>query len=252
MDLELRGKLALVTGATQGIGRATAMMLAKEGCDLVLVARDPVALAHTLLETEKMGAKTKAIAAELGSPAEIQRVADTIGGIDILVNNAGAIPGGSLQDVSDESWRAGWDVKVHGYINMCRSLYPALAARRGVVINIIGAASDYLLPQYLAGSSGNAALVAFTRAFARGARRDGIRAVGINPGAVATDRYVTWMRDRAQRELGDAERWEELVQALPFGRAGLPDEIASAVCFLASPRSGYTSGTILTIDGAAT
>jgi NAD(P)-dependent dehydrogenase (short-subunit alcohol dehydrogenase family) len=92
--------------------------------------------------------------------------------------------------------------------------------------------------------------MAFTQALAKGAREDGIRVLGINPGPVATERYDKWIRRHAELELGDANRWLELARREPFGRAAKPEEIASAVCFLASPRSAYTTGTVLTIDGA--
>ena len=120
-----------------------------------------------------------------------------------------------------------------------------------MIINIIGAAGERLDPNYLAGSTGNAALMAFTKSLAKGAAKDGMRVVGINPGPVATDRLEVMMRGRAKTQFGDETRWKELLAGMSFGRAATPEEIGSAVAFLASPRSGYTSGTILTIDGAA-
>ena len=169
--------------------------------------------------------------------------------LDLLVNNAGAIPAGTLQSVDDATWRAAWDLKVFGYIGLTRALYPRLAERRGVVVNVIGAAGEYFDPNYITGSAGNAALMAFTRSLGKAAPKDGMRVVGINPGPVGTGRIETLLRARALREFGDEQRWEEYYRTMAFGRPATPEEIGSAVAFLASPRSGYTTGTILTIDG---
>ena len=152
--------------------------------------------------------------------------------------------------VDDSTWRSAWDLKVFGYIGLTRALYPRLKERAGVVVNVIGAGGEYFDPNYIAGSTGNAALMSFTRSLGKAASKDGIRVVGINPGPVGTDRSEILMRARAQREFGDPERWQEYRALMPFGRPAAPEEIANAVAFLASSRSGYTTGTILTIDGA--
>jgi hypothetical protein len=120
-----------------------------------------------------------------------------------------------------------------------------------VIVNVIGAAGETFPANYIAGATGNAGLMAFTRALGTSSPKDGIRVVGINPGATATARMEMLLRDRAQGQFGDAGRWQELCAGMPFGRAGKPEEIADAVAFLASMRSGYTSGTIVTIDGGA-
>jgi len=104
---------------------------------------------------------------------------------------------------------------------------------------------------YIAGSTGNAALMAFTKALGGSAGDDGLRVVGINPGAIATDRLITLMKGRAKERFGDENRWQELMQPLPMGRAGEPAEIGHMVAFLASDLSAYTTGTIITIDGGA-
>lgn len=250
MDLHLSGKRALITGGSKGIGAASAQVLAEEGCDLLLVARDGAALAAMATGLRaRHQVHVETLAADLSQQAEVERVAGLAGPVDVLVNNAGAIPPGNLLTVNDGAWRAAWDLKVFGFISLTRALYPALKSRGGVVVNVIGAAGEQFDPNYIAGSAGNAALMAFTRALGRAAPVDGMRVVGINPGPVATDRLVTLLRARAERELGDAGRWQELTRSMAFGRPAEPGEIAAAVAFLASPRSGYTSGTILTING---
>ncbi|MDR7082696.1 NAD(P)-dependent dehydrogenase (short-subunit alcohol dehydrogenase family) [Arthrobacter ginsengisoli] len=251
MDLRLQGKTVLITGASQGIGRETALVLAEEGCNLILVSRDGQRL-NDLAGTirSRHGVSVGVVAADLSSAAGVERVSSSVGDIDVLVNNAGAIPPGTIQDIEDRQWKDAWDLKVFGYIGLVRSLYANLKARQGVIVNIIGAGGETFRPDYIAGATGNAALMAFTRALGKSAALDRMRIVGINPGPVSTPRNEMLLRARATAELGDENRWMELNAALPCGRSATPAEIASAVAFLASPRSGYTNGTILTIDGA--
>jgi hypothetical protein len=251
VDLRLAGKQALITGGSKGIGRASAFSLAAEGVDLVLTARSPDALseaAEAIRTRHQVSVST--LPADLSRQEEVERVAVGAGDLDILVNNAGAIPPGSLDAIDNETWRRAWDLKVFGFISLCRALYPTMAARGGgVIVNIIGAAGERVPSEYIAGAAGNAALMAFTRALARGAPKDGMRVVAISPGSTATDRLIMLQRERAQATLGDPDRWPELTNAMAYGRPAKPEEIGDAVAFLASPRSAYTNGTILTIDG---
>ena len=253
MDLLLTGRHALITGGSKGIGRASAEILADEGCDVTLVARDPAALeeaAEALRRRRQV--KVSTLSADLSRQAEVERVAAACGTPDILVNNAGAIPPGGLLQVDNDTWRAAWDLKVFGFVSLCRLVYAGMAQRRaGVIVNIIGAAGETLDPGYIAGSTGNAALIAFTRALGSASPKDGVRVLGINPGPTATARMEMLLRKRAASTLGDADRWQELCSGMAFGRAGTAEEIGYAVAFLASERSAYTSGTMLTINGGA-
>jgi NAD(P)-dependent dehydrogenase (short-subunit alcohol dehydrogenase family) len=251
MDLQLAGKTALITGGSKGIGRATAEVLAGEGCNLILVARDPGALSEANAGIRaKRQVNVRTIAADLSSDAAVRKVAAEAGELDILVNNAGAIPPGDVLSLDDATWRAAWDLKVFGYISFCRVIYGQMKARKaGVIINVIGAAGESFPTAYIAGAAGNASLMAFTRALGKGAPADGLRVVAINPGPVETDRLVMLRRAEAQLKFGDPDRWRELTAGMPFGRAASPTEIGNAVAFLASPVSGYTTGTVLTING---
>ncbi len=253
MDLNLRGRTALITGASKGIGLASADCLAEEGVNVILVSR-------TLADLEGARARIAARhnvnvqvhAYDLSDSGNIDKLVAEHAGIDILVNNAGAIPAGDLQAITEDRWRQAWDLKVFGYINMCRRFYAEMKSRgRGVIVNVLGVAGEKMDRTYIAGSTGNAALMAFTKALGGSAGDDRLRVVGINPGAIATDRLVTIMQNRAQDRLGDAGRWEELMAPLPMGRAGTPEEIGWMVAFLASDKSAYTTGTIVTIDGGA-
>ncbi|BCW89554.1 General stress protein 39 [Alphaproteobacteria bacterium SO-S41] len=251
MDLELKGKTALITGGSKGIGRAVAHTLAEEGCDLILVSRDERTLAVSAQEIRnRYQVRVSEKNADLSQQSEVERVAASIEGLDILINNAGAIPSGALKEIDNERWRAAWDLKVFGYIGLCRALYTKLQPRRGVIVNIIGAAGERFDPGYIAGAAGNAALMAFTKALGVQAVRDGMRVVAINPGPVHTDRMIGKLKDAARKQFGDESRWAELTTAMSYGRAAKPEEIAAAAAFLASPKSGYTTGTVLTIDGA--
>jgi hypothetical protein len=251
MDLGLRGRKALITGASKGIGRACAEVLAEEGVDVVLVSRTEADLERARGEiAAKHNVAVRYYALDLSDSRNVDRLAAECPDAEILVNNAGAIPGGNIAEIDEARWREAWDLKVFGYINMTRRFYALMAARKaGVIVNILGAAGENPDFNYVAGSSGNASLMAFTRAIGGTAPRDGLRVVGINPGPVMTERLVTLTRHRAQTQLGDAERWPELMQGYAFGRAAKPEEIGWMAAFLASDRSGYTTGTILTIDG---
>ena len=240
MDMGLSGRLALVTGASQGIGRATAWALAREGCDVILVSRSEEKLNRLAHEIgSETGRAAKAFAADLARSEEIERLAQSCEKLDILVNNAGAIPGGRLDEVDEASWRAAWDLKVFGYINLTRLIFASMKARgSGVIVNMLGAASQIRDPAYICGVTGNAALTAFTMSLGSDSHKHGVRVLGVSPGPVATERLLTLQRT-----------FKKSSTDLPFERAATVDEIAAAVTFLASPISAYTSGTTLMIDG---
>jgi NAD(P)-dependent dehydrogenase (short-subunit alcohol dehydrogenase family) len=242
MDLNLQGKRVLVTGGSKGIGLACAEAFAAEGAEVRIASRNP--------EKGAAAAKFPAKAVDLASAGAAEALADWAGELDVLVNNAGAIPGGTLLKVDENTWRKAWDLKVFGYVNLSRLVYARMKEKRaGVIVNIIGSAGEKLDAAYIAGSTANAGLMAFTKALGGASHADGIRVVGINPGPISTDRLKSLYRQRAESILGDASRYEELFKEMSFGRPGKPEEIAAGVLFLASARSAYTSGTILTIDG---
>ena len=251
MDLKLKGRRALVTGGSKGIGLAIGKWFAGEGADVALVARSQDRLeteAATLRKASPVDVRT--LAADLAQAPDRDKVVQAFPDVDILVNNAGAIPGGALDDVDDPTWRAAWDLKVFGYINLTRAYFARMKARkRGVIINIIGLGGEKLDYNYIAGSVGNASLMAFTRALGGTSPEFGVRVLGVNPGPVLTERIEFLNRQRAKKLLGDENRWRENFAKMPLGRPANPDEIAATVVFLASDLASYTSGTIVTIDG---
>lgn len=253
MDLQLKDKQALITGGSRGIGRAVAEILAQEGCDLMLSSRDEASLLTAQKTLNKMyGVTVDIFPADLSRSNDVEALAKISGDIDILVNNAGAIPGGTLDAIDEPQWREAWDLKVFGYINLTRRLFAKMQQRQaGVIINVIGLAGERPDAGYIAGSTANAGLMAFSRALGSTAPDSGIRVLGINPGLVATDRMVSIMETRAEQQLGDATRWQELLKHLPFSRAASAEEVARLVAFMASPCASYISGTVVTIDGGA-
>ena len=253
MDLHLRGKRVLITGASKGIGAAAAETFAEEGCHVHIAARSTEAMdavAARLRSTHGVNVSVHTV--DLRQPEDIARLAEAAADIDILINNAGDIPGGAIDKVDEATWRHAWELKVFGFINLTRLVFAKMKERGGgVIINDIGAAGERFDFDYIAGSAGNAGLMGFTRALGSKSLKDNIRVVGINPGPVATDRFLTLRKTRARDLFGDENRYTELMGDLPLGRAAKPREIADMMAFLASDRSGYTSGIIVTIDGGA-
>lgn len=251
MDLKLGGKTALITGASMGIGEHLAETFAREGVHLHLTARSMdklEALKQRLAVDFDVDIALHPI--DLAEPGAAEKLSEAVGPVNILVNNAGAIPSGSLSDVDEAAWRKGWDLKVFGYINLCRLFYAKMKEQGGgVILNNIGNGGEVFDPKYIAGTTGNASLMAFTRALGGHSLDDNIRVMGINPGPVDTDRIYNMLKKRASIDFGDENRFKELEKSYPLSRPAHKHEISDLVVFLASFRSGYTSGTIFTVDG---
>ena len=251
MELNLTGRTAVITGGSRGIGRAVADELAAEGVHLHLAARseDDLKTAASAIAA-KHGVDVAIHPGDLSDGDVVDRLARECRDVDILVNNAGAIPRGGLLDVGKDRWRTGWDLKVFGFINLTRGIYGAMCARGGgVVINVIGMGGLRPDANYIAGSTGNAALIMFTQAMGGESVRHGVRVVGVNPGPVATEKYIGDAERLAEERFGDKDRWPELMSKIPMGRPARPDEVSPMVAFLASDKSAYISGAMITIDG---
>ena len=251
MDLKLSGRKALITGASQGIGRGIAEAFAEEGVSLHLTARN----AESLQQIEKQIRESHEVDVtvhpfDLTEAGACDGLSEAVGDVDVLVNNAGVIPSGKLSEIDERAWREGWELKVMGYINLCRVYYDRMKRQGGgVIINNIGNSGEVFDPRYIAGTTGNAGLMAFTRALGGHSLDDNIRVVGVNPGPVDTERIYAMLRRRAKDVLNDENRYTELLERYPLGRPAHVHEVTDLIVFLASYRAGYTSGTIYTVDG---
>ena len=251
MDMQLRDRTVLITGASKGIGLAAARAFAAQGCHLHLTARsgDALAAAKTTLE-KAHGVRVTIHPMDIGVSANLAALAAACADTDILINNAGEIPSGPLESLDEDIWRKSYDVKLFGYMLLTRALYIQMKQRgNGVIINDIGNSGENWDANYIAGSTANAALMAFTKALGGVSLDFGVRVVGINPGPVETERMVKINKRRAIDRYGDESKWQRLREHYPAGRPASPEEVADLMVFLASPRAGYITGTIVTIDG---
>ncbi|MGH7089248.1 MAG: short-chain dehydrogenase/reductase [Stellaceae bacterium] len=254
MELGLEGRRVLVTGGSQGIGFAVARGFLEESCHVTIVARDEARLARAAAFLgETAPGRISVYAIDLAEHGAAGRVAAAHPDTDILVNNAGAIPTGDLFEIDEARWRTAWDLKVFGYTNLTRAMYGLMRGRgRKVILNVIGTGAEQPQWRYACGNAGNLALNGLTRSLGGRSLDDGIRVLGVNPGAVDTERWRTIHRGRAERLLGDAERWPEVLpKDRPEGRAATPQEIADVVVFLASDRAHWVCGEVVNVDGGA-
>lgn len=251
LELNLAGKKALITGASEGIGEGIARRLGAEGVDLYLAARseDKLNAVADAVRTAS-GVEVVAIPLDLSISENQQALAARAADADILINNAGAVPNGTIDQIDEATWRKAYDLKLFGYINMCRSFYVSMRERGGgVILNINGNGGEVQAADYVAGACANAAIMGLTRALGGSSHFDNIRVLAINPGATATERIIRMSKKAAADRLGDESRYQEILGSFAFERIATVDEIADMAAFLVSDLSAYTSGTIVTIDG---
>jgi NAD(P)-dependent dehydrogenase (short-subunit alcohol dehydrogenase family) len=257
VDLQLDGKVAFVTGASKGIGRAVAEHLAAEGVDVVITARNQEPLAAAAKE---IGAGTDrdvvAMAGDMSVTEDVQRcVSATLhrfGRIDILVTCAGSSPGGLLENLTEEQWMSSLSLKFMGYVRSVRAVIPHMRERgEGAIVLVVG--NDGLKPSYWEMTAGvaNAADINFASSVAEQYGRYGVRINTVNPGPVNTGRWDTLEKAFARDKGVTQERAHELAtRSIPFGRICEPGEVAALVTFLVSPRAAFINGAHIPIDGA--
>lgn len=258
MVLELEGKVAVVTGASRGIGAAICRELANEGMHLCLVARDEVALADVAASIRASNAvRTLIQAADLRSPELPEQVVDAtiseFGRLDLLVNNAGATKRGDFFTLTDEDWADGFALKFHGYVRMTRAAWPHLRQSNGSIVNIVGIGSRAGSAEFTIGGSVNAGLLNFTKAMADIGVEHGVRVNAINPGLVETNRFGRNIeRVMRERSLDRNAARQFLLQSHGIKRIGQPEEIAALAAYLASSKADFIQGALIDIDGGAT
>jgi NAD(P)-dependent dehydrogenase (short-subunit alcohol dehydrogenase family) len=257
MDLGLHGRVALVTGGSKGIGKASALGLAREGADIAICARGKELLERVAGEmTQQTGRTVLPIVADLNRDEEAQRFVQTavrhFGRLDILVNCAGSSPGGSLQYLNEHDWMQSLNLKFMGYVRTTKAAIPFMKERRwGRIINVIG--NDGIKPIYFEITPGaaNAAGINFTLAIAEELAPDGILVNAINPGPVDTERWWGLVRTMAREKgVSEAEAGGRAIRSIPLGRLCTAEEVANMVVFLASERASFVTGASISMDGA--
>ena len=254
MDLQLKGKVAIVTGASKGIGRAIAQVLADEGMRVTVAARSRDEL---LSLAAPRGDACLVQAVDLTSPdapaAIVEATVSRFGRLDVLVNNAGATRRGDFLTLPDSDWADGFALKFFGAMRCSRAAWPHLQATRGTIVNIVGIGGRTGSAEFAIGGAVNAALLNLTKVLADRGVRDGVRVNAINPGGIATDRLKIRLQDFAAEHGLDASKAEtEMARAFGVARFGRPEEIARLVAFLASPQSAFCQGSVVDADGGQT
>lgn len=254
MDLQLTNKIAVVTGASRGIGRAIAQVLSGEGMKLVLVARSENLLNEL---ANSLPGESLVIPADLRESSVPEKIVaatvEKFGRLDVLVNNAGATTRGDFLTLADADWQDGYALKFFGAMRCCRSAWPYLKVTRGAIVNIVGIGGRTGSAEFAIGGAVNASLLNLTKVLADRGVQDGVRVNAINPGAILTDRLQIRIDKFAiEKGIDPAGASTELARTMKIARFGEPEEIGRAVAFLASGSAGYCQGAIIDIDGGQT
>lgn len=256
MDLGLRGKVALVTAASRGIGRAIADALAAEGVALAIVSNEREEIQRVAAAiVERHGVEVLPLFADLTRSAEVQgfveKALERFGRADILVNVAGNMPPGRLHELTDEQWAQAFELKFMAAVRASRAVMPTMRRQgSGVIISMSGGAGWEPLPHQLTQGAVNAAVINFTRALSREAAAEGVRVNAIAPGPTDTDRFRGLTAHLAADQGITLEEARSLAVAdVPDGRPGRPEEVAAAVVFLASQQAAHINGIVLEVDG---
>ena len=258
MDLELTGKRALVTGGSRGIGRATAVALAREGARVAIVGRERAGLEEAVKTIEaSAGQRPAAFQADCTRTRDVASMIEAtkaaLGGLDILVNSVGAARGGHFSQLEDEDWDESLASKLTGQIRCCRHALPLLRAQGGVIVSVTGQRGQQPDDRALPASVANAGLANFIVGLAQAEAAHGVRVVGVSPGPVDTRRIHSIFETEARLTGSSVEavrdRW---IAQVPLGRIARVEEVADVIVFLASSRASYISGTVIQVDGAST
>jgi len=254
MDMGLRGKIALVTGSSRGIGCGVALALASEGCDLMLTGRDSPALEEVAAAIRAKGRKAAIAVLDLrekDAPEKLIAATRTeFGGLDILMNNAGTTKRGDFFKLTDADWEDGYALKFFAHVRLARAAWPLLKERKGCLITMGGTSGRKPHASFTIGSSVNAAVAAFTKCLADLGKEDGVRVNCIHPSLVETERQ--WRRIRAEVERSGAPEEkvrEQLARETGITRFGTVEDVADLVTFIVSARATWLHGATIDIDG---
>ena len=254
MDLQLSGKTAVVTGASKGIGLACVEALAREGAAVVGISRDTGNLAKAQEDLAAKGLSFRAEAVDLTDPGATRAAFERIGVPDILVNCAGAARRTPVDELDSAALHAAMEAKYFTYMHATEAVIRGMAERgSGAIVNIVGQGGRAANPLHIGGGAANAALMLASAGYAKAYAGQGVRVNVINPGMTRTGRVDEGL-EAAVRATGRPkdELLAEMTSEIPMGRAGEPAEVADVAVFLASPRAGYVTASIITMDGATT
>ncbi len=247
-------KIAIVTGASAGIGRATALRLAKDYTGLVLAAREPDLLEKTAADVKALGATPLTIAADLSLVESVNKVISetqkTFGRIDALVNIAGAVPQIDLFEMTDQQWTDGAEMKLHGARRLAIKAWPLLKEAKGSVVFMSGNSAESPKPGFAAVATINAAICALAKAFAEQGIADSITVNSIAPGPVMSNRRIGFLEKWSKaHNLTMDQAKEKFLEEAHIARYGQPEEIAELIAFMVSPGAKWLTGTAIRMDG---
>ncbi len=258
MDLNLKDKIALVTGSSRGLGYATALQLAKEGCKVVINGRDEARVKNAVervkkeTDTEALGLVGDASLPDM--PAKlIQQTVEAFGGLDILITNTGGPKPGSIDSLDEAAWQTGIDLCLMAHVRLIKSALPHLRKSAAAsILTVTSVSVKQPIQNLLISNSVRAATVGLTKSLALELGREGIRVNSILPGWTETERVSELMNARATANQTSAEEEAQRQAAeIPFGRMGQPEEFANAAVFLVSPAASYINGAMLQVDGGS-
>jgi 3-oxoacyl-[acyl-carrier protein] reductase len=254
MELGLSGKVALVTGASRGIGRGIALALAQAGCNLVLTGRDAAALAEVAAAARAEGVRAATVALDLRAaeaPAALSEGAQQeFGHLDILINNAGATKRGDFFALGDADWQDGFALKLFAHVRLTRACWPLLKAARGSLVTIGGTSGRKPQAGFAIGSAVNAACAAFSKAMADLGKQDGVQVNCIHPSLVDTDRQRRRIAAEMERTgQSEAATRAEFCRAAGITRFGTTHDVAGLICFIVSRHGSWLHGATIDLDG---
>jgi len=254
MELGLKDKIALVTGSSRGIGRGTALALAKEGCDLMLTGRDASALGEVAASIRGQGRRAAIAVLDLRESEAPEKLVEAVrheyGALDILFNNAGTTKRGDFFALTDADWEEGYALKFFAHVRLARAAWPLLKERRGSLVAMAGTSGRKPHADFTIGSSVNAAVAAFTKCLADRGKTDGVQVNCIHPSLVETERQ--WRRIRAEvvrTGLPEQQVREEMCRETGITRYGTVEDVADLVTFIVSSRASWLHGATIDLDG---